>query len=707
MAEAPAQTAAPERPPEEAKELLKLAARTLRGLAMDAVQAAESGHPGMPMGMADVAAVLWSTFLKHDPKDPHWPDRDRFVLSAGHGSMLLYSLLHLSGYDLPLDELKSFRQLGSKTPGHPEAKHTPGVETTTGPLGQGLSTAVGMALAERMLAASFNTPERVLVDHHTYVIASDGDLMEGVSNEASSLAGHLGLGKLVVLWDDNHISIDGPTDLSFTEDVCARYRALGWHVLGPIDGHDLDAVEEAIRTARAALDRPSLVACRTTIGYGSPNKAGTAAAHGEPLGPDEVTLAKVRLGIPPAPAFFVPDDGAAALRAQAFRGMEAHGAWQGRLDEAKADAAFSARWDTHFGLLFPSRWEEMAPPFPASEKGMATRAASGKVLEALMPRLPWLVGGSADLTPSNKTHTPDLQDQSRQNPGGRYVRFGVREHAMGAALNGLTMHGGLRGYGGTFLIFSDYMKPAVRLAALMKCPSIFVYTHDSIGLGEDGPTHQPVEQLAGLRAIPNLHVVRPADANETIEAWKLALRRTDGPTALALTRQNVPTLDRAKHGPAAGLHRGAYVLTGTEGPPDVILMGTGSEVHLALEARALLAADGIAARVVSMPCWEVFEDQDEAYRREVLPPEVRARVAVEAASPFGWGRYVGLDGAVVGLDRFGESAPYEQVYEQVGITAQAVAAAARRVLGREGAAPDEDAAEEKGGTPESDRGGED
>jgi len=686
-------------PPDERAQL-ELAARTVRGLAMDAVQAAESGHPGMPMGMADAAVVLWARFLKHDPKDPEWPDRDRFVLSAGHGSMLIYSLLHLSGYDLPVDELRQFRQLGSKTPGHPEAKHTPGIETTTGPLGQGIATAVGMALAERMLAAMHNDAGRTVVDHYTYVIASDGDLMEGVSNEASSLAGHLGLGKLVVLYDDNEISIDGSTDLAFTEDVIGRYASLGWHVIGPIDGHDMDAVEHAVSLSRAVLDRPSLIACRTTIGFGSPNRAGTAAAHGEPLGVDEVALSKERLGIPAEPAFLVPEGADAALRAGAFRGMEAHCAWMGALNTAREDAEWAARWDAHQSLTGLDGVE--LPAFEASEKGLATRAASGKVLEALMPALPWLVGGSADLTPSNKTRTPDLQDQSRANPAGRYLRFGVREHAMGAALNGLTVHGGLRAYGGTFLIFSDYMKPAIRIAALMKCPSIFVYTHDSIGLGEDGPTHQPIEQLAGLRAIPNLHVVRPADANETAEAWRMALSRTDGPTALALTRQNVPTLDRDVLAPAAGLHRGAYLLAEANGKPDVLLLATGSEVHLALEARGMLAEEGVGARVVSMPCWEAFEEQDEAYRDAVLPPAVRARVAVEAASPFGWGRYVGLDGAVVGIDRFGESAPYEDVYKQVGITAEAVADAARRVLRRPAGEMDEHAAQERGGTPESD-----
>ncbi|MFN3596893.1 MAG: transketolase [Rubricoccaceae bacterium] len=682
-----------------------LAARTLRGLTIDAVQAANSGHPGMPLGTADLATVLWSRFLKHDPADPAWPDRDRFVLSAGHGSMLLYGLLHLAGYDLPLEEIKNFRQLGSRTPGHPEVKHTVGVETTTGPLGQGIATAVGMAIAEAHLAAEFNTDEHALVDHYTYVVASDGDLMEGVSNEASSLAGHLGLGKLVVLWDDNRISIDGSTDLAFTEDVCARYRALGWHVVEAVDGHDREAVAAALEAARGVLDRPSLIACRTTIGFGSPNRAGTAAAHGEPLGQAEAALTKERLGIPPEPLFLVPDGAADALRARAFAGSEARCDWTGRLDAYReAHPEKAAEFERRLRGDLPEGWQDVLPTFEASAKGEATRGASGKVLGALVEALPELMGGSADLTPSNKTRTEAHEDFTATHPAGRYLRFGVREHAMGAILNGLTLHGGLRGYGGTFLIFSDYMKPAVRLAALMKCPTVFVYTHDSIGLGEDGPTHQPVEQLAGLRAIPHLWTIRPADAAETVEAWRLAIGRTDGPTALALTRQNVPTLDRTRLAPAEGARRGAYTLADAEGGrPDVLLLATGSEVHIALEAREMLAADGLRARVVSMPSWEVFEAQDEAYRRDVLPPSVRARVAVEAASPLGWGRYVGLEGAVVGLDRFGESAPYEAAYTHLGLTAEAVAEAARRVVqATREAATDEDARPVSAGTPESD-----
>ncbi|MDX1439325.1 MAG: transketolase, partial [Rubricoccaceae bacterium] len=502
--------------PNDAKEdradLAALTARTIRGLSMDAVQAAESGHPGMPMGMADVATVLWTKFLKHNPKDPDWPDRDRFVLSAGHGSMLLYSLLHLSGYDLPLQEIKNFRQLKSKTPGHPENFVTVGVETTTGPLGQGLSNAVGMAVAEKHLAAVFNTDEHTIVDHHTYVIASDGDLMEGITNEACSLAGHLGLGKLIVFWDDNSISIDGSTDLAFTEDVHARYRALGWHVIGPIDGHDHEAIEEAIRQAQAEIRRPTLVDCKTTIGFGSPNRAGTAKAHGEPLGEDEVALTKENLGIPQEPKFLVPDGADTLLKEHAFSGMETHCKWQGRFNEYRETHTEKANeFARRIAGDLPEDWDCGIPTFETDESGMATRAASGKVLEALTETLPELIGGSADLSGSNKTKTNATKPFTADDPLGRYIYFGVREHAMGAMLNGMTLHGGVRGYGGTFLIFYDYMRPAVRLAALMRINPVFVFTHDSIGLGEDGPTHQPVEQLAGLRSVPNCWVIRPAD----------------------------------------------------------------------------------------------------------------------------------------------------------------------------------------------------
>jgi transketolase len=662
--------------------LQHLTANTIRGLAIDAVEKADSGHPGLPMGMADAAVVLWTEFLRHNPAEPTWADRDRFVLSAGHGSMLLYSLLHLAGYeDMPLEELKNFRQWGSKTAGHPENFLAKGIETTTGPLGQGISNAVGMAIAEKHLAAVFNTQDHPVVDHWTYVIASDGDLMEGVSNEACSLAGHLGLGKLVVLYDDNEITIDGPTSLAFSEDVVGRYEALGWHTIGPIDGHDRAAVREAIQTAKGVLDRPTLIACRTTIGYGSPNKAGTADIHSDALGEEEVRLTKENLDLPTDETFFVSDEVKRFMGKAACERAEAHSSWKQRWDAWRAaNTDLASRWDAMHSPTPPGDWEHELPTFEADAKGMATRAASGKVLDAIFDAVPALMGGSADLTPSNKTKAKEAQNFEAHNPEGRYLRFGVREHGMGAVLNGLTIHGGLRGFGGTFLVFSDYMKAAVRLSSLMEVPVTWIFTHDSIGLGEDGPTHQPVEQLAGLRAIPNMHVVRPADANETVEAWRHALNRAEGPTLLSLTRQGVPTIDRSKYAAVEGARRGAYVIADTDGEPDVLLLATGSEVHLCLEAKEALEGEGIAARVVSMPCWEVFREQDEGYRDEVLPPHVTKRIGVEAASPLGWHEWVGLDGTVVALDRFGSSAPGTTVYERLGFTADAVADAARNLV---------------------------
>jgi transketolase len=644
---------------------------------MDAVQKANSGHPGMPMGMADAAAVLWTQFLKHNPADPAWPDRDRFVLSAGHGSMLLYALLHLTGYDLPLEQLQAFRQWGSRTPGHPERGLTPGVETTTGPLGQGIGNAVGMAIAERWLAARFNRPGLEIVDHFTYVVASDGDMMEGVSHEACALAGHLGLAKLVVLYDDNGISIDGPTSLAFTEDVPARFAAYGWHVQR-VDGHDTAAVEAAIRAARAETARPSLIACKTHIGYGSPNRQDTAKAHGEPLGVDEVRLAKERLGCPPQ-SFHVPDDVRDFMRGMGAAGALRQGEWEAlfsRYTEAHPVLAEAFGRGTRGEL--PEGWDRELPAFPV-DKPLATRAASGAVLDALAPRIPALIGGSADLTPSNNTLPKGEASLTRDDFSGRYIRFGVREHGMGSILNGLALHGGTRPYGGTFLIFSDYMRPAIRLAALMERPVVYVFTHDSIGLGEDGPTHQPIEHLTALRAIPNLVVFRPADAAETVVGWRVALAGRHGPTALILTRQAVPVLDRTRYAPAEGAARGAYVLA--EAPdPNLILIATGSEVHIVLEAQALLGATDIRARVVSMPSMELFDAQPAAYRESVLPSTLRARVSVEAGATLGWGRYVGLDGVIVGLDRFGASAPYQQIYRQLGLTAEAVVEAARGVL---------------------------
>ncbi|MHB8799107.1 MAG: transketolase [Thermoanaerobaculia bacterium] len=649
--------------------LRRLAANTLRTLAMDGVQKANSGHPGMPMGMADVATVLFTEFLKFSPKNPAWLDRDRFVLSAGHGSMLLYGLLHISGYDLPLDELKAFRQWGSRTPGHPEHGLTPGVEVTTGPLGQGVSTAVGLALAERMLAARFNRDGHAIVDHFTFSIASDGDLMEGVSHESCALAAHLGLGKLVVLYDDNGISIDGPTSLSFSEDVPARFAAYGWHV-ARVDGHDPDAVSAAIAAAKAEGGKPSLIACRTHIGFGSPNRQDTSKAHGEPLGADEIKLTKEKLGWPVDAQFLVPEEVRALFAAAAARGAMAEAGWNARLAAYRAaHPDLAMELDLFLDGRLPDGWEAKLPVFGA-EKKLATRQASGAVLEALVPAIPTLVGGSADLTPSNNTRAKGAVDVKAGEYAGSYLRFGIREHGMGAILNGLALHG-FRPFGGTFLVFADYMKGAIRLASLMEQPVVYVFTHDSIGLGEDGPTHQPIEQLASLRATPGLVVYRPADANETAAGWRVALSRAHGPTALALTRQGLPVLP-----PNDGALKGGYVVSDAEGFR-AILIGSGSELHLALAAQKLLAADGIAARVVSMPSIELFLAQDEGWRESVLPRSCRARVAVEAGATLSWGRIVGLDGTVIGLDRFGASAPYETVYEKLGLTAEAVAAAAR------------------------------
>lgn len=660
--------------------LRRLAANTIRVLAMDSVQKANSGHPGMPMGMADATVVLWSHFLKHNPIDPNWPDRDRFVLSAGHGSMLLYSLLHLSGYDLPLEQLQVFRQWGSRTPGHPEYHLTPGVETTTGPLGQGITNAVGLAIAERMLAARFNRPGFEIIDHFTYVIASDGDLMEGISHEACSLAGHLGLGKLIVLYDDNSISIDGPTSLSFSEDVPARFAAYGWHTQR-IDGHDPIAIEEAIYQARVELRRPSLIACKTHIAYGSPNRQDSSKAHGEPLGVDEVRLTKQRFGWPTDEPFYVPAEVRDFMQASGKTGASKQAEWKAllaRYDQAHPDLAKDFQKALKGEL--PQGWDQDLPVLPL-DKPMATRAASGSMLNTLAPRILNLVGGSADLTPSNNTLPKGEKFITRDDFSGRYIHFGVREHAMGGILNGLTLHGGLRPYGGTFLVFSDYMRPSIRLAALMELPVIYIFTHDSIGLGEDGPTHQPIEHLTSLRAIPNLIVFRPADGAETMEGWKVALRQKGGPMALVLTRQGLPVLDRNRYGPAEGAKRGGYTLKDIE-DPEVILIGTGSEVHVALEAQKKLSEQKRRARVVSMPSWELFDRQPAEYKESVLPSRIEARVAVEAGATVAWRRYVGLKGEVVGLDRFGASAPYQTIYENLGITAKAVAEAAQRVLSK-------------------------
>lgn len=643
-----------------------LAINALRILAVDAVEAAKSGHPGMPMGMAPTAYVLWSEFLRHNPADPLWPDRDRFVLSAGHGSMLLYGLLHLSGYDLPLEELKRFRQWGSKTPGHPEHHHTVGVEVTTGPLGQGISTAVGLALAEQKLAAEFNQPDHNLINHYTYVIASDGDLMEGVSGEACSLAGHWQLGKLIVFWDNNDISIDGPTSLSFSEDVLGRYRAYGWQVLEVADGNDLPALRQAIAAAQQS-PQPSLISVKTVIGYGSP-VAGTSKAHSDPLGPDNIAKTREALGWPYAP-FEIPASVYSAY--QNGRGPQLYAQWQQKA--ASYQRALPEQW-AEFERRMQGRleldWSQALPSFDPSAK-LQTRAASGQTLNALAPLLPELIGGSADLTPSNNTKATGMDNHSPQNPKGRYLRFGVREHAMGTILNGLNLHGGYRAYGGTFMVFSDYMRPAVRMAALMNTPTVFVFTHDSIAVGEDGPTHQPIEHVMSLRAIPNLQVWRPADANETAFAWQMALQRHDGPTVLALTRQALPVLAVD----AQGVSRGGYIVANAANP-QAVLVATGSEVSLALEAQQMLAAEGVPVRVVSLPCWEVFEAQSDEYRRSVLPPHLPT-VSVEAGTTLGWAKYAQ---AHVGLDRFGASAPLADVYPKLGFTPQRITAVLKSLL---------------------------
>ncbi|MFW6198622.1 MAG: transketolase [Acidobacteriota bacterium] len=658
---------------------------TIRMLAVDAVQRAESGHPGMPMGTAAMAYVLWMRHLRFHPDRPDWPDRDRFVLSAGHGSMLLYALLHLTGYDLPMEEIRDFRQWGSATPGHPEVGDTPGVETTTGPLGQGFGNAVGMAIAEARLAAEFNRGEHRPVDHHTYVIASDGDIMEGVQSEAASLAGHLGLGKLVVLYDDNRITIDGATDLAFSEDVPARYRAYGWHTASVADGNDLEAVDAAIREAREVEDRPSLIAVRTHIGFGSPGKQDTAAAHGAPLGEEEVARTKENLGWPLEPAFLVPDGVREHMARGADRGREAEAAWRRRLEAWRAEnPELAAEWDRRLAGELTPGWDGQLPRWSPDDGPVATRVASGDVLNALAGPLPELFGGSADLSPSNKTVIDGSGDFGRDHREGRNLRFGVREHAMGAITNGIVLHRGLRPYCGTFLIFSDYMRPSIRLAALMELPGIYVFTHDSIALGEDGPTHQPIEQLPSLRAIPKLLVLRPADANETREAWRVALQQRDRPAALLLTRQKLPVLPRtADDGKVAeGVARGGYVLADAEGAgdPEIILIASGSEVAPAFEAWRRLVDDGVAARVVSLPCQELFREQGAEYREAVLPSRVVRRLGVEAARGLGWHRWVGDRGDVIEIDRFGASAPGAVNMEKLGFDATNVEKRARALL---------------------------
>jgi len=663
------------------KSLDELCINTIRFLSVDAVQQANSGHPGMPMGAAPMAYVLWTKFLRHSPRNPGWPDRDRFVLSAGHGSMLLYSLLHLNGYDLSLNDLKNFRQWGSKTPGHPEYGDTPGVETTTGPLGQGFATGVGMAIAERHLAAKFNKANQDIVNHYTYGIVSDGDLMEGISHEAASLAGHLKLGKLIYLYDDNHISIEGKTDIAFSENRLQRFEAYGWHVRQVEDGNDLQAIEEALIAAHDETDQPSLIAVRTSIGFGSPNRQDTAKAHGEPLGDEERKLTKENLGWPQEPSFYIPEEALAHFRISVDKGLELEQSWTASFRNYLNDyPEEGAVFEKQLKGELPQGWDKDIPVFPADPKGKATRVISGQVLNAIAKNVPALMGGSADLAPSNKTF---IDGETSFQPGSydqRNIHFGVREFGMTAVLNGMALHGGLIPYGGTFLIFSDYMRPAIRLASLMKQHVIYVLTHDSIGLGEDGPTHQPIEHLASMRAMPNLTVLRPADANETAEAWKFAVKSNRGPTVLALTRQSLPTLDRSVFGPAELLHRGAYVLKDVDGTPDALILANGSEIKLALEATETLASDGIAARVISMPSWELFDDQPQEYKNKVLPENVTARVAIEAGATQGWHKYVGMNGKVIGLDHFGASAPINDLFTNFGITAESVVKAVQLLL---------------------------
>lgn len=688
------------------KDLDDLCINTIRVLSIDAVQKANSGHPGLPMGAAAMAYVLWTRFLKYNPHDPLWPDRDRFILSAGHGSMLLYSLLHLTGYDLPLDEIKRFRQWGSHTPGHPERGHAPGVEVTTGPLGQGFGNGVGMAIAEAWLAARYNRPGHELVDHYTYALVSDGDLMEGVASEAASLAGHLRLGKLIYLYDQNHVSLAGATDLTFTEDVGKRFEAYGWHTRTVRDGNDTEDIASALKEAQAEKNRPSLLLVRTHIGYGSPHKQDSFHAHGSPLGVEEVAATKKALGWPTTDSFFLPPEALAHFRQAIGRGAEAQQKWQRGFDAYRA--AFPAEadeWDQVMGGRLPPDFAAQLPQWKPGDKPVSTRVAAGQVLNALARHIPNIIGGSADLNPSTNTA---LKEQGDFQPpeetsvppaegavggawsyAGRNIAFGVREHAMGAAVNGMAAHGGVLPFSATFFVFSDYMKPAIRLGALMGLRVVYVFTHDSIAVGEDGPTHEPIGQLGGLRAIPGLTVIRPADANEAAEAWEVAVQR-NSPTLLALTRQNLSVLDRS-HARDAGVARGGYILAEAEGgEPQVLLIGTGSEVELCLKAQARLKELDIPVRVVSLPSWNLFAEQESDYRQQVLPASVRKRVTVEAGATLGWERFAGEEGTIIGIDHFGASAPAEEVMKQFGFTAERITAAALRLLGRQEEADQEE-----------------
>ncbi|MGM9998033.1 MAG: transketolase [Candidatus Bruticola sp.] len=659
----------------------KLCINIIRGLAMDGPQQARSGHPGAAMALAPLGWTMFSKIMKHDPQNPHWYNRDRFILSCGHASMLIYSLLHLSGYSLSLDDLKNFRQWGSLTPGHPEYGHTVGVEMTTGPLGQGLSSAVGFALAERYIASYFNRPNFEVMDHYTYVFCSDGDLMEGITSEAGSLAAALGLGKLIAVYDDNRITIEGSTDITFTEDRVARYAAYGWHVQSVADANDTEAFAAAV--AEAQKDpRPSLISVRSHIAYPSPKMQDTSASHGTPFGDEEIAATKKVMGLPEHEKFYVPAEVYEVSSLIKAKGAREHTAWDELFAAyAKEYPELAAEFENWMEGRLPEGWDQDLITFEPDAKGLATRAASGKVINAIAARVPNLIGGSADLEPSTKTFIKGSPAQSPEHHEGRNIHFGIREHAMGAVVNGMMLHGGVQAYDATFLVFADYMRGSVRLGALMGLNAVHVWTHDSIGLGEDGPTHQPIEHLASLRIIPNFTLLRPCDANETAEAWKAALKHKNGPVGLALTRQNLPTLDRTKYAPAEGLHRGAYVLAEAEGAePKVILMASGSEVHIALEAREKLQAEGIPVRVVSFPSWELFEAQSDEYRESVLPQKIKARLSIEAASTFGWSKYVGSEGASLGIDHFGASAPYEVLYEKFGLTADNAAACAKALL---------------------------
>ncbi|MFC1986420.1 transketolase [Chloroflexota bacterium] len=660
----------------------ELCISTMRFLAVDAIEKANSGHPGAPLGATPMAYALWDRFLKHNPNDPKWPDRDRFVLSAGHASMMLYALLYLTGYDLSLEEIKQFRQWGSKTPGHPEYGIVPGVEVTTGPLGQGFANGVGMAIAERWLAQHYNRSGYEIINHYVYAIVSDGDLEEGVASEAASLAGTLRLGKLIYLYDDNGISIEGDTRITFTENVPQRFQAYGWHVIGPIDGMDVHSVDSAIRMAQAEKSRPSLIVCRTIIGYGSPNKAGTGSAHGEPLGKEEARLTKERLGWPYKESFAVPPEVLAHFRQAQERGSRQQQEWETMLEAyRKAFPREAQQLQEDLSGDLPEGWDDdLADLFKPEDKATATREASGKVMNAISAKVNSFIGGSADLAPSNKTTLENHGDYGFENYCGHNLHFGIREHAMGAIASGMALHGGIIPFTSTFLVFYDYMRPPVRLAALMGLRVIYIFTHDSIGVGEDGPTHQPIEQLMGLRTVPELVTIRPADATETTEAWKVAMERRHGPTALVFTRQKLPVLNRTALAPAGGVRYGGYILWEAATPPDIILIGTGSEVHIALEAGKRLKEMGIAARVVSLPSWELFDAQPPEYRNEVLPPSIRARISIEAATPLGWERYVGLDGIAIGLSRFGVSAPGGVIYQKLGLTVQHVLDEAQLLL---------------------------